>query len=109
MDLLIAAQKAILNNPDSTPERKERAASELKGIPPKDPRYADAQQVLAGTVKKESGPGGLDFERLQKLHAAANSEDTSERADARKVVAEIQDRVYGKRTKEKSMITLPAR
>jgi hypothetical protein len=47
MNFLIAAQKAILNNADSTPERKERALAELRGIPPKDPRHADAQQVLS--------------------------------------------------------------
>ncbi len=47
MHLTIAAQKAILSNPDSTPERKERALAELRGIPPKDPRHADAQTVLS--------------------------------------------------------------
>jgi len=63
MHLLIAAQKAILNNPQSTPEQKERAVSELRGIPVKDPRYADAQRVLSGlgfavaeTVTPEAKP-----------------------------------------------------
>ena len=56
MNLLIAAQKAILGNPQSTPQQKERALAALKEIPAKDPRYTDAQSVLSelGLVKLEA-------------------------------------------------------
>lgn len=50
MHLLIAAQKAILSNPNSEPEQKERALAELRAIPSKDPRHADAQRVLSEFV-----------------------------------------------------------
>jgi hypothetical protein len=47
MHLTITAVKAILMSKDSSPERKERALAELQRIPPNDPRYGDAQQVLS--------------------------------------------------------------
>ena len=94
MHLLIAAQKAILTNPESTPERKERAMSELRGIPLKDPRYLDAQGVLV-ELGLTAAPLAMDFSLIETLYATSNdpAAKPADREAAAKYLQENEDTI----------------
>lgn len=91
MKLLIAAQKAILTNADSTPERKERARAELRGIPENDPRYADAQQALHELNVAVPETAKVDLDELSRIYETVHNErkPPEQRQTATECLAEI--------------------
>jgi len=94
MHLLIAAQKAILSNPQSTPEQKERAVSELRGIGLKDPRYLDAQGVLE-ELGLTVAPPSMDFSKVETLYATSRNPAAkpADREAAAKYLQENEDTI----------------